>query len=200
MTCSMAGNAARTLWMRSTTAGARPNFSGATVSLASGTVQLLHAGVEAFKQGQVTRRNRFGQLAGNALVISVRRPVAAGDGLHPAFAVGDQSEAECLANGIARSGNGGAALVLEVILHYIPGEFVGEFECLDQSLLFQPGQRPLTTEFHGFGQLPERPLVVAQALSPAKVGVTGHGWHLWLGGVDCTAWVCLTLSAKGSID
>lgn len=78
------------------------------------------------------------------------------------------------------AGDGGVALVLKVILHDIPGEFMGEFKRLDKPLLLEWGQGPFRGQARGILQLSEGAPVIGEALPPAHVegGFRHHvGWR-----------------------
>lgn len=65
-----------------------------------------------------------------------------------------------------------------VVLHQVPGQFMGEFKGLDQPLLFEPREGSEPRQLDRFAQTLQGLLVVLQALFPAGVEV-GHGAVWW---------------------
>ena len=79
----------------------------------------------------------YRQFVQDGIVVDVVSESAASDGFHPAFAIADQGVLECQADGVARADDGVQALVLEVVFHYLPSQFLGEFKGFDQALLLE---------------------------------------------------------------
>lgn len=133
---------------------------------------MVHLAQKPFEQGEIPRDVVPRDFVRDFPLIGIQRLVVAPDHLHPAFAVLDQAFLERLAHRVARSRNAGVALIREVILHHIPGQFMGELERLDQSLLFKPGERTLPARRHRVAELTQRLGVIGETLLPADIEFT----------------------------
>src|ERR1700686_24893 len=111
------------------------------------------------------------------LIVGMRALVAAFDHFHPPLAIGNEPLVEGFANGIARTGDRLVSLECEVVLHDIPGKFMGKLEGLDETLLFEIGQGTLSRENYRFGQLCESRGIIGQTLLPANIP-SFHDFHL----------------------
>ena len=135
--------------------------------------QRLHFGEEVPEQRVIALQDEPGDFVSHGLIVSVGGLVAAADHVHPAFTVGNEAFVEGFPGGIAGARNGRVALVKEIIPHDVPGEFVSEFEGLDEPLLLQIGQWAPAGQICGGGEGGQSSGVVRQALLPADV--LGHG-------------------------
>ena len=81
-------------------------------------------------------------------VVGVRRLITILDHLHPGIAVTDQAIAKRNPGCIPGTGDGLNPLILQIILEKVPGQLMGEFEALDQTLLLQLAQIPLQGHRH----------------------------------------------------
>ena len=114
------------------------------------------------------------------------RLIAGLDHRHPTLAIADQIVLECQAGGIPRADDAGNPLVLQIVIEQIPGEFMGEFEALDQALLLQLAERPLARQLHAALQHLEGPLKIVEPLAPADIWI-GHRLRLGRSGSELQA-------------
>ena len=101
------------------------------------------------------------------LIISMRSQVPGNDHVHPDLSVFNQSVLKGFPGGISGTMNRGS-LVLKKILHHLPGQLVGVFEGLNQTLFLKQTEFSLFAQEHRIIQLSERNLEIVKALDPAN--------------------------------
>ncbi len=78
-------------------------------------------------------------LVSYALIVCVETLIAAFDHLHPTLAILDKGLIERFPHRITRAFDRRVALKQKIVLHDIPGQFMGKLKNLDQALFFQIG-------------------------------------------------------------
>lgn len=89
------------------------------------------------ESGVIIINDALGDFFGDLFVIGVRGQVAAFNHIHPDMTLFDEPELERLVRGVFGAINFGVSPVFQEIAQRFPGQFVGVFKGLNQSLLFQ---------------------------------------------------------------
>lgn len=106
-------------------------------------------------------------------VVGVGGEVSGLDHLHPGFAIINQPALEGGTGRVAGADQADNALILQVVLKDIPGQFVGVFKALNGALLFQFGKGARAGQIDRLLEFQKNLAEVVETLFPADIGVNG---------------------------